>query len=426
MLYLISAPPRTGKTLKMIEIIFKHLNDGRFVYTNIIGINIPGVFTFSSGIDNPHDWRDLPNGSVVIYDEAHEHPAFADRNLIQDKKRMAEVRDIGISLTLHGHFGFDIYLITQNPRLLAPEILASVGTHYIMRRKFGFDMATIFEYGEAKTTFSKSTASEALVKTFWKYPKHLYKYYVSSENHNIKKTFPFKYWIFSLIPLLLFYKGYSNASSTGFFGLFGKDEQVQVEQPASAPQSTPVLNEQQTEQAMISTCLRDENITKTECIDFLGQVSEKRNAQKSINSERYELNGSGSLDQGGNANGYSYSVEYDITKPYEHDYSKAPRQVNQLPVLAGCAIDLKNKCSCYTQQMTMIKLADADCKRYINGDKPFNPFLSNNQGVTNEISNPQAVEKRDPQVDQPLTQQVAKAYAMTNMSDNAFVKDADK
>jgi len=227
MLYLISAPPRTGKTLKAIEIIFKHLNQGRVVYTNIVGINIPGVITFTSQMQNPHDWRDLPNDSVVIYDEAHEHPAFADRNLIQDKQKMSQVRDIGISLTLHGHFGFDIYMITQNPRLLCAEVLASVGTHYIMRRKFGYDMATIFEYAEAKTTFSKHTAADALNRTFWRYPKHLYKFYISSEVHNVKKTFPLKYLAFALLPLFLFGYGYNNAKETGFMGLF-KDEDKEI------------------------------------------------------------------------------------------------------------------------------------------------------------------------------------------------------
>lgn len=418
MLYLISAPPRTGKTLKMIEIIFKHLNDGRFVYTNIIGINIPGVFTFTSEINNPHDWRDLPNGSVVIYDEAHEHPAFADRNLIQDKKKMAEVRDIGISLTLHGHFGFDIYLITQNPKLLAPEILASVGTHYIMRRKFGMNMATIFEYGEAKTAFSKSTAKEALVTTYWKYPKHLYKYYISSENHNIRNTFPIKYLLFACIPLFLFYIGYNNASDTGFFGLFSKDEKKQVEQKNEndVKLEQPVLNEKQSEQAMIDTCLLDENIKKVECIDFFEQLSKKRNEQKTINSEHYQLNGSASLDD--NVNGYSYSVEYDISKPYENDFSKATRQVSQLPVLAGCAIDLKNQCNCYTQQMTIIKISQTDCKRYMSGDKPFNPF---SKGYQNEISSPNSFEK-DYQND---NQKIAKTYSMTDMSDNAIITQPD-
>lgn len=233
MLYLISAPPRTGKTLKSIEIIFKHLNEGRVVYTNIVGINIPGVITFNSGMDDPHDWRDLPNDSVVIYDEAHEHPAFADRNLIADKQKMAKVRDIGISLTLHGHFGFDIYMITQNPRLLAAEVLASVGTHYIMRRKFGYDMATIFEYAEAKTTFSKHTAADALVKTLWRFPKHLYKFYISSEVHNVKKTFPKKYYVFLTLPLFIFLYGFNSAKQTGFFGLF--DDKKEIPQVTAAP-----------------------------------------------------------------------------------------------------------------------------------------------------------------------------------------------
>lgn len=225
MLYLISAPPRTGKTLKAIEIIFKHLNQGRIVHTNIIGIKIAGVINFNSEMNDPHDWRDLPNDSVVIYDEAHEHPAFADRNLIQDKQKLNKIRDIGISLTLHGHFGFDIYMITQNPRLLSAEVLASVGTHYIMRRKFGYDMATIFEFAEAKTTFSKHTAGDALNKTFWRYPKHLYKFYKSSEVHNIKKTFPIKYYAFLALPMFLFYQGYSSASETSFFGLFGDEKE---------------------------------------------------------------------------------------------------------------------------------------------------------------------------------------------------------
>ena len=264
MLYLISAPPRTGKTLKAIEIIFKHLNQGRVVYTNIVGINIPGVITFTSEMQNPHDWRDLPNDSVVIYDEAHEHPAFADRNLIQDKQKMSQVRDIGISLTLHGHFGFDIYMITQNPRLLCAEVLASVGTHYIMRRKFGYDMATIFEYAEAKTTFSKHTAADALNRTFWRYPKHLYKFYISSEVHNVKKTFPVKYLAFALLPLFLFGYGYNNAKETGFMGLF-KDEDketIHVNQEKNKQTNTSSSSQDQSSKNQIHIENQDDEIKR--------------------------------------------------------------------------------------------------------------------------------------------------------------------
>ena len=122
---LISAPPRTGKSLYCMSLIDqlsrKHPN--RRIYTNIIGMNYPGVLTINSTPEKPFDWRDLPDGSIIFFDEAHEHPAFSAQDLLgtartdAEKKRKAEILDIGDSLTLHGHFGFDIYLITQNPKL---------------------------------------------------------------------------------------------------------------------------------------------------------------------------------------------------------------------------------------------------------------------------------------------------------------------
>lgn len=371
MLYLISAPPRTGKTLKVIEIIFKYLNEGRFVYTNIIGMNIPGVFTFSSGIQDPHDWRDLPNGSVVIYDEAHEHPAFAERNLIQDKKRMADVRDIALSLTLHGHFGFDIYMLTQSPHLLCREVLASVGTHYILRRKFGFDMAIIFEYAEARTTFSKATAKEALNKTYWRYPKHLYNYYISSEQHNIKNTFPIKYIAFMLIPLALFYKGYMNTQQTGFFGLFGEDKQEQ--QQAPQPTTTTTLDQEQVKEQIKYLCQQPENKGHAECRDFIAvgdktpvpvvpQVQQGGGVQEQEQQLQYQP------QQG-------QTVKYDINKPYDFDTTSVHYDIVEKPVLVGC-MQYESRCTCYTQQATPINLSKKDCQRYLSGDKPFNYFSS--------------------------------------------------
>ena len=65
---LISAPIRTGKTLLAIEKIFEELNRGRDVYTNIVGIKIPGVISVSSSIGDPFDWHDLDNGSVLVWE----------------------------------------------------------------------------------------------------------------------------------------------------------------------------------------------------------------------------------------------------------------------------------------------------------------------------------------------------------------------
>lgn len=83
---LISAPIRTGKTLYVIKCIFDELNKGRQVFTNIVGIKIDGVISVTSDIGDPFDWRNLPNGSVLVWDEAHEHPAFAERDLLKDYK----------------------------------------------------------------------------------------------------------------------------------------------------------------------------------------------------------------------------------------------------------------------------------------------------------------------------------------------------
>lgn len=374
MLTLISAPPRTGKTLKCIEEIFKCLNEGKIVYTNIVGIKIPGVFKFSSSTEQPHDWRDLDHfkrihpelsdkSIAVFYDEAHEHPAFADRNLIQDKKRMAEVRDIGISLTLHGHFGFDVYLITQNPRLLCPEVLACVGTHYIMRRKFGYDFATIFEYAEAKTTFSKHTAKDALNRTYWKYPKHLYNYYVSSEVHNIKKTFPVKYYGWVALIIGIFGLGTYKAYQTGFFGLIHKDKSVTAENKQPAPQD-PTDNtyltmgvNQKSEPTPAPDCNDINNNHLPICIDINKQKQDQLNAEIRAN------------------NAY---IDYNPADPYRAQ--QVTYTATAQPVFAGCA-KWGRKYVAYTQQGTIIHdFKESDCRKLIDqGDRPFNYFGNGNQ-----------------------------------------------
>jgi zona occludens toxin len=266
---LISAPIRTGKTLFVMKCIFEELNKGRMVYTNIVGINVEGVISVSSSLGDPFNWADLPNGCALIWDEAHEHPSFSEKDLLKNyelpnkcqfdeiiekvkldqiltttekklrietvekaykkslERKKEEIRDIGAALLMHGHYGIEIYFITQRVTKLNTDVLASVTTHFVMRRKYGMDAAMIWEFGEAMSTWSKSTAEIALNKTLWRYPKHLYKFYKSSENHQVRKSFPTKYLLFALLPISLFLFGFSNAKETGFFGLFG-DKEVQV------------------------------------------------------------------------------------------------------------------------------------------------------------------------------------------------------
>ena len=217
MLTLISATPGSGKTLKAIAVIFEFLNDGRNVWTNIDGINISGVRKFDDDLENPFDWRKLDHGSVVIYDEAQKHPAFAKRDMLKKypKDRAEDIANIAWELDYHRHTGYDIVLITQSPKLLNQHTLDFVGEHLHLRRIFGVKQATIFHFPEHKLNpNTKSVRDEAINKETFKFPKHLFKFYKSASQHTDKFKIPLKYIIILLVIFIglpsLFYSRWKN------------------------------------------------------------------------------------------------------------------------------------------------------------------------------------------------------------------------
>jgi zona occludens toxin len=212
MLTLLSATPGSGKTLKCVELIYDALNRGHVVYSNILGLLVPGVIK----IDTDTDWRDLDGFKrtmpgtehlpiSVFYDEAHEHQGFCDPALITitDKQKIKDVQDIGRSLSMHRHFGFDIYLITQHPSKLAKFVITDVGRHLFLRRFFNMERSTIYEFPEAHVYVTKSVRQDAINKTIWKFPKHLYGSYTSTETNTHKRNIPKKY-IYILAIFLFF------------------------------------------------------------------------------------------------------------------------------------------------------------------------------------------------------------------------------
>ncbi|MDD2946252.1 MAG: zonular occludens toxin domain-containing protein [Acinetobacter sp.] len=196
MLTLITATPGSGKTLKALAIIFDFLNDGRNVWTNIDGINISGVRKFEDDLENPFDWRKLDHGSVVLYDEAQKHPAFAKRDMLKKypKDRAEDIANIAWDLDYHRHNGYDIVLITQSPKLINQHTLDFVGEHLHLRRVFGLKQATIFHFPEHKLNpNTRSVRDEAINKETFKFPKHLFKFYKSATQHTHKTKIPLKY-----------------------------------------------------------------------------------------------------------------------------------------------------------------------------------------------------------------------------------------
>lgn len=368
---LISAPPRTGKSLYCMSLIDqlsrKHPN--RRIYTNIIGMNYPGVLTINSTPEKPFDWRDLPDGSIIFFDEAHEHPAFSAQDLLgtartdAEKKRKSEILDIGDSLTLHGHFGFDIYLITQNPKLLREQVRAACSVHYVMRRLWGLDVAMIYEFAEVQTYFANATRKQALSVKRFRYPKNLYKYYVSSNVHNIQKRVPLLYMAFFAIPIAIFALGFSKASETGFFGLFPKDEVVQ-EKPIEQPEyvmldakqgQTPeqVLNEYKQNFNPDIECRKAMNLDMPECISWFDQLTKQ---QSSVLPD-------GQVFQ---------AVVYDPNKPYDFEY-KPQIQPQDFPRMSGVMTLANGRLMAIDQQGNyMSNVSQEDCRKWLSGYRPFN------------------------------------------------------
>lgn len=388
---LISAPIRTGKTLRVIKHIFEELEKGRQVFTNIVGIKIDGVISVSSSIAEPFDWRNLPNGSVLVWDEAHEHPAFAEKDLLKNyelqnkwqfdeiiekvrldqtintiekkskieivqqaykkalERKKEEIRDIGAALLMHGHYGIEIYFITQRVTKLNTDVLASVTSHFVMRRKFGADAAIIWEFGEAMTTWSKSTSEIALNKTLWRYPKYLYKFYISSENHQVRKSFPAKYYAFGLLPVLMFGYGFLKAQETGFFGLFGDKKVVVQNNQAQAEQVVhPPVAEQPTLNPDDKINCTAENVHLLECQKYAVYFGKQ-------------------------------TVQYSVNDPYN---SQAPSFATidvsdgNFPRISGC-IKFDGRYYAIDQQGNKMPNVSVEaCKRWLeNGERPYNYYV---------------------------------------------------
>lgn len=398
MAILITAPLGTGKTLYTIKLIFEYLNQGRPVYSNIVGLKIPGVINVESTSQSPFDWRDLPNDAVLVYDEAHEHPAYSERDLLKNltieeyekrlkeaenldlpdtkkkslistiereyskalKRKKEQILDIGLSMSMHRHFGQEILLITQNPTKLNKDVLGNVTIHYVMRRKFGFEAANIWTFGEAMTTWGKSVADSALEKKYWRFPKHLYKFYVSSEKHNMKKYFPKKYYAFACIPLLIFYLAYSKASDTGFFGLIPKHQQdselsYNVVKPVEGKTKQELHDEIQAQKMGLT----------------LDQYKDLKNPQAN-NDQNLELT-QNSLNQ--------ITASYKASDPFDYSYMQSP-PVTAYQVFSGCFNGVA-----YDTQGTILHDAPKDlCQRVMAGDRPFNPYRNSNNAMVTQNS----------------------------------------
>lgn len=240
MLTLITGVPGSGKSLWAVKMILeairakedatkrlpKLIEEGdakriaecqaliRDIYVDIDGFDHDTLGTKPA----PEDWRQTPDGSLVVYDECQQR--FGPDGSGRSKRE-----DIS-GLEIHRHTGHDIIFITQRERLIHSNIRDLIGSHYHIQRQFGTH--TVKVYHRAETMDTSSTAQlEKVDMSPWQYDKKLFQCYKSATVHTHKRQVPA--WLkrsLVVMGLALVVSGYLFYQSLGFFSGTGQIAQA--------------------------------------------------------------------------------------------------------------------------------------------------------------------------------------------------------
>lgn len=208
MMYLISGQPGNGKSLRalfqMREEYERNLQahkDGkeplRRFFTNIAGATTdenPDAYPWVEKLPDHNDWTQLPDGSFVIYDEAH-----ADGNtpglerygsLFPSTGKPGESSDMRIrAMSTHRHRGFDLVFVTQWPSKIHHQVRTLIGSHTHMNRGMGLQAAGVLQWPRVQVDPYDEKQRDKAEEEIWSYPKDLYGKYKSATLHTASHKF---------------------------------------------------------------------------------------------------------------------------------------------------------------------------------------------------------------------------------------------
>lgn len=197
MIHLITGTPGAGKTLRALWHLEKAQREGRQCFQDgVEGSQVPGL--------PGEDWQSVPDGSLVLLDEA--------QRVFPVRVKVESIPEAVRALETHRHRGIDLVLTTQHPRLLDAHVRRLVGRHEHLRRVAGRPLAAVVEWVEC----SENLESHKGAASVWKFPRELYGHYKSAVLHTKQGRVPRVVWVF----LVLFALGlwWSVSSFSSFMG----------------------------------------------------------------------------------------------------------------------------------------------------------------------------------------------------------------
>lgn len=226
MLFLRTGLPGAGKTLNTIkEIDEEHQADPenpelrlhkdpdhpdlppRTIYYNgIPDLKIDKLKSKWVEWDTPEKWFELPDGAIIVIDEAQgTFGTDIGRARVEKVTRFEK----------HRHHGWDIHLITQHPSLLAPAVRKLVGKHLNFIRPYGRTKGVFrHEYEMCIDSPEKRVNFKMAQESKITFDPHYFGLYKSATVHTHKKVTPRfvkmlpVYLAATILPLLLLVGGF--------------------------------------------------------------------------------------------------------------------------------------------------------------------------------------------------------------------------
>lgn len=211
MLFLRTGLPGAGKTLNTIKEIdeehqpdpsdsgtrlnkesdFPDLPPRTIYYHGIPDLKVDQLKSSWVEWDKPDEWFNLPDGAVIVIDEAQgTFGTDIGRTRIEKVTRFEK----------HRHHGWDIHLITQHPSLIAPPVRKLVGKHINFIRPYGRTKGVFrHEYEMCVDSPEKRTNFKMAQESKIEFDKSYFGLYKSATIHTHKKVTP---TFVKLIPLL--------------------------------------------------------------------------------------------------------------------------------------------------------------------------------------------------------------------------------
>lgn len=169
-----------GKTLKAVQMMEQFIAAGVPVFAcNFNGLVLPGVQV----CEDPHEWRQLPPGSVLFVDEAQRF--FRSR-------RSGEPPQSITDMETQRHDGVRIVLLTQQPTYLDKHLRGLVDVHQHLVRRAGMQAAQVYEWERCRDEWDSPANLEVAEKSIWPFPRDLFGMYESAEVHTVKAKIPMR------------------------------------------------------------------------------------------------------------------------------------------------------------------------------------------------------------------------------------------